>query len=169
MIYVVKNGKPLKKLMKAMKKVDSGVLDNPVYEDAIKAMNQAKKGHVIIRLNKAYNLDEVTSTLADVLNVEPRDIEDIVFDVSDKKRLAKDIKHHQKEIFAMLDSKIEKAKDKGKDTYKLREARALVQEVIDGFASKDDILKVHAQYRKFPKKLIKKLMKAKNNGGVFKL
>jgi hypothetical protein len=61
----------------------------------------------------------------------------------------------------MLDSKIEKAKDKGKDTYKLRETRALVQEVIDGFASKDDILKVHAQYRKFPKKLIKKLMKAK--------
>ena len=87
-------------------------------------------------------------------------LKDYIFDVSDKKRLASDVKRHADKIFTKIDKKIEKAVEKYENSSKLRDERGLINDVIDGKCGKSKTPKIHAKHVKIPNKVIKKMKKS---------
>ena len=156
MIYLTKGGKHLKKTLKAMGKVKRIVISHTDEKTILDKVCHYPDSHIVVVMD-CTDASAVVQVLSDFLGGYKDILEDIVYDVSDKKRLTKDLKDNADEIFKKLDKKIEKAKEKCENTSDLRDKRGKFQDVIDGNASKSDVLKFHAKYCKIPKKSLKKL------------
>ena len=162
MIYLTKN---IKKTLKAFKKAKRVVLGSPNEREIFHRLMSDPDTHIIISMN-CTDVDATAVVLSQWSGIDVKDISKIIFDAGDKKSLVKDLSKHSDEIYAKIDKKIEKAKEKCENTSELRDKRGELYDVIEGNADKIDTLKIHAKYRKLPKSLIKKIKKVKTVGEV---
>lgn len=167
MIYVTSQ-KKIKKLLKSFKKVKKVVINSPNEREIFRRLEAEPDTHIILIMDNQ-DSSAIATVLSQYSGIDSGDLEKIIFDANDKKRLAKDLSKHSDELFKKIDEKIEKARDKCESTYELSEKRGNLYAASEGDSSKEDTLKIHAKYRKIPKSLLKKIKKVKTFGEVGEL
>lgn len=167
MIYLTNanKDKKIKKVLKSLGKTPKIVLKSPNERDIFRSLAKDPDTHIVIVM-ECTDTNAVARALAEYSRIDSDDLEKIIFDVSDKKSLVKDLEKHSDEIFEKLDKKIEKAKERCENTGILREKRGKLHDVIEGNANKSDTLKVHAKYRKLGNGIIKDIKKIKDFSGI---